>query len=175
MYDQIDWEQALSKSITSDMVWFFCFSSPWLQSDNFDTTCAIWKLQYENMTKIWSWKSSCPLNRVKRKAEENSWPQFDAVTNLCANRGIHGISVVLLRRHNTGKREVIWKKKGDHLRTTGILSLSAFCMGWKLLRHYWPVETCLGHWKFFNTRARERLLQFLVHMKIFAGVNLITI
>lgn len=31
------------------------------------------------------------------EAKENSWPQFDAVTILCANVGIHGISVVLLR------------------------------------------------------------------------------
>lgn len=58
------------------------------------------------------------MNRVQRKAKENSWPQFDAVTIPSTTVGIHGVSLVLLRRHTLAKRGQL--KKGEYMGTTSI-------------------------------------------------------
>lgn len=67
---------------------------------------------------LFLWDSAVSFPKVslwiERKANENCWPQYDAVTVICTNVGLYGISAELLRRYNMRKREDILKKQNQN-------------------------------------------------------------
>lgn len=87
------------------MLWFCCFSSLWSQSDNFEHNMGNLKVEILKY-KIKKGVGGLAVHWIERKAKENSWPQFDAVTILCAKVGIHGMHFccTVQKTHHSEKR-----------------------------------------------------------------------